>query len=259
MAKNVRSNESYYVASQWQLMGRKLRQHKLARISMIILAIHKHWFRPEFEGNLRGGKPSEGFSMFRIFAVFWAVSLFVQVFVAKFEWGPPTISTIAVSITAGFCEETVFRGLPLSLLMRRFARDRNMIAALIITSAVFGLTHGLNIFAGANAQRTVLQIIGAGFLGLLLGAVYLRSGSLWPVIVIHTAHDIIAFMDVSNVSETGVIIGKVTWQSYFDLGLGIAMGIIGIWLVRKARRDEIREIWEKKWRIRENEENAGYN
>ena len=39
MAKNVQSNESYYVASQWQLMGRKLKQHKLARISMIILAV----------------------------------------------------------------------------------------------------------------------------------------------------------------------------------------------------------------------------
>ena len=39
MAKKNQSNESYYVASQWQLMGRKLKQHKLARISMIILAV----------------------------------------------------------------------------------------------------------------------------------------------------------------------------------------------------------------------------
>ena len=39
MAKNNQSNESYYVASQWQLMGRKLKQHKLARISMVILGI----------------------------------------------------------------------------------------------------------------------------------------------------------------------------------------------------------------------------
>ncbi|MBQ6521078.1 MAG: ABC transporter permease [Anaerolineaceae bacterium] len=39
MARKDQSKESYYVASQWQLMGRKLKQHKLARISMVILGI----------------------------------------------------------------------------------------------------------------------------------------------------------------------------------------------------------------------------
>jgi len=39
MAKKTHSEDSYYVASQWQLMGRKLKQHKLARISMLILGI----------------------------------------------------------------------------------------------------------------------------------------------------------------------------------------------------------------------------
>lgn len=38
MAKK-KSKEEYYLASQWTLMGRKLRKHKLAQISLIILAI----------------------------------------------------------------------------------------------------------------------------------------------------------------------------------------------------------------------------
>ena len=33
------ANEQYYLASQWVLMGRKLKKHKLARISMVVLII----------------------------------------------------------------------------------------------------------------------------------------------------------------------------------------------------------------------------
>ena len=37
--KKVKSQEDYYLASQWTLMGRKLAKHKLAKISLIILAV----------------------------------------------------------------------------------------------------------------------------------------------------------------------------------------------------------------------------
>ena len=224
--------------------------------SLVILAVHKRYFRPEFEGNLCGGRPGTGFRMIGIFAVFWIISIAVQVFFTDFALGAPTLATAAVSVTAGFCEESAFRGLPLSFLMRKYAGKDRIVPALVITAVVFGLIHGLNIFAGADSGRTVLQIIGAGCMGLLLGAVYLRSGNLWPVIVIHTVHDIIALLDVSNVTERGVIVGQVTWQAYFDLGLGIAMGVIGLWLVRREKRGEIAEIWSKKWIIEESGENV---
>ena len=37
--KKQKTNEDYYLASQWTLMGRKLKKHKLAKISMVILLI----------------------------------------------------------------------------------------------------------------------------------------------------------------------------------------------------------------------------
>ena len=37
--KKVKSQEDFYLASQWTLMGRKLKKHKLARLSLFILAI----------------------------------------------------------------------------------------------------------------------------------------------------------------------------------------------------------------------------
>ncbi|MGN1186977.1 MAG: ABC transporter permease [Lachnospiraceae bacterium] len=39
MAKKVKSKDDYYLASQWTLMARKLKKHKLARVSMVILII----------------------------------------------------------------------------------------------------------------------------------------------------------------------------------------------------------------------------
>ena len=39
MAKKKKTKEDYYLASQWTLMARKLRRHKLARVSLFILAI----------------------------------------------------------------------------------------------------------------------------------------------------------------------------------------------------------------------------
>ena len=37
--KKTKSNEDYYLASQWTLMGRKLKKHKLAKLSMLILLL----------------------------------------------------------------------------------------------------------------------------------------------------------------------------------------------------------------------------
>ena len=37
--KRQTRDESYYMASQWTLMWRKLQKHKLARFSLVILAI----------------------------------------------------------------------------------------------------------------------------------------------------------------------------------------------------------------------------
>ena len=66
--KKVKSQEDYYLASQWTLMGRKLAKHKLARISMVILgilyfgALFGNFIAPygldEFDGLYRNTAPT---------------------------------------------------------------------------------------------------------------------------------------------------------------------------------------------------------
>ena len=67
--KKVKSKEDYYLASQWTLMGRKLKRHKLARISMLILGILYFaalfgqfiapYGREEFDGLYRNSAPTK--------------------------------------------------------------------------------------------------------------------------------------------------------------------------------------------------------
>jgi peptide/nickel transport system permease protein len=66
--KKEKSQEDYYLASQWVLMGRKLKKHKLARISMAILgvlylgALFGQFIAPygleEFDGLYRNSGPT---------------------------------------------------------------------------------------------------------------------------------------------------------------------------------------------------------
>jgi len=67
--KKEKSQEDYYLASQWVLMGRKLKRHKLARISLVILgilyfgALFGNFIAPygmeEFDGLYRNSAPTK--------------------------------------------------------------------------------------------------------------------------------------------------------------------------------------------------------
>ena len=82
-----------------------------------------------------------------------------------------------VSITAGVCEEVVYRGFLIWLV----ANWTGLIAAVVISSIVFGLGH---IYLGvAQVPRTAL-------VGLVLAIIVLASGSLLPAILIHAAIDL---------------------------------------------------------------------
>ncbi|MGH7460499.1 MAG: lysostaphin resistance A-like protein [Longimicrobiales bacterium] len=85
---------------------------------------------------------------------------------------------VFLSITAGICEELVFRGFLISALTVTWGTA----AALVISSALFGLLHAYQGAAGA---------LRAGALGLALAIPFILSGSLLPSIAAHTLIDLI--------------------------------------------------------------------
>ena len=78
-------------------------------------------------------------------------------------------------LAAAFTEELLFRGYPFRVLEARFGP----VAALVATSAAFGLAHG------ANPGIGPLAFMNLGLAGILLGVAYWRTRSLWFVGGVH--------------------------------------------------------------------------
>ena len=88
-------------------------------------------------------------------------------------------TVILVGIVGPIAEEIFFRGYVLPGLINRFG----IVGALIISSLIFGFFH---VDPGAIVPTFVL--------GLALGWVYLKTGSIWPAVFAHGLHNTFAVL-----------------------------------------------------------------
>lgn len=95
----------------------------------------------------------------------------------KEPWG-----YVAVGILAPLAEEVVFRGAILRTLLGIMSKKNHWVA-IFISAALFGLAH-------FNAA----QFINALLMGLLLGWMYYRTGSLVPGILLHWINNTMAYV-----------------------------------------------------------------
>lgn len=91
-----------------------------------------------------------------------------------------------VSVTAGICEEWLFRGYLLALL----EPTTGTAAAVGISAALFGLAH---------AYQGVGGILKTGLVGLAMGGLAWATGSIWAPILIHAAADWIQGDQISRI------------------------------------------------------------
>lgn len=87
-------------------------------------------------------------------------------------------------VCVGFLEEVLFRG----LLFR--AMEKNGVkSAIIVSSITFGLGHLMNLVNGSGMELlpNLLQVAYAAAAGFAFTAVVYRGGSMWPLIIAHSA------------------------------------------------------------------------
>lgn len=93
---------------------------------------------------------------------------------------PERLPFLALAVTAGCCEEFLYRGFA----MAAFSRAGFPIwASVVLSSVLFGAAH---LYQGRGG------LIGTGILGLLFGAFRAFTGSIFPVVAWHAAVDIVA-------------------------------------------------------------------
>jgi len=104
---------------------------------------------------------------------------------------------ILLAVSAGFCEEMIFRGFFISYLLLLLGDSAMAIlAALVLPAAVFGLSH---MYEGWHAVSKIV------IMSVAFGIVFILSGSIVVLIVLHVLVDLVG-------------------------------GVLGIWLMKKAKR-----------------------
>lgn len=122
-----------------------------------------------------------------------------------------------LAILAPWAEEVVFRGAILRKLLEIFSHQMHWVA-IVISAIIFGAVH-MNMAQGVNAF----------VLGLLLGWMFYRTGSIFPGIVLHWANNTIAYIlvrlrpDLSNASLTDICGGD---ENKVLLYVGFSMLIV---------------------------------
>ncbi len=86
---------------------------------------------------------------------------------------------LGLSLTAGVCEELLFRG----FIWWYFTIWTGPIIAVVISGVFFGFAH---VYLGLP------HVLKTGVVGVALGFLVLAFGSLWPVMIIHTAMDMVS-------------------------------------------------------------------
>jgi len=101
-----------------------------------------------------------------------------QLDAVKDSWLTAAAALLASWVMAGFLEEVIFRGFLITTLRDLLGGGAwAAVFGLIISTVLFGLSHGYQEISG---------VIATGFVGLLLGMLFLAAGSnLWLVIFAH--------------------------------------------------------------------------
>ena len=91
-----------------------------------------------------------------------------------------TIFFTLLALTAGVCEEFIFRGFVIAAL---FGAGLSSWAAVIASSLMFGVAH---LYQGKGGS------VGTGILGVLFASIRIAYGSIFPVVIWHAVLDVVA-------------------------------------------------------------------
>jgi membrane protease YdiL (CAAX protease family) len=97
----------------------------------------------------------------------------------------PFLLTGGLALLIALHEETWFRGVILTALA-----TRGPTFAVVASAMLFGIAHSFNLLTtGAPAAAVAYQVASAALVGIVFGAVRLRTAMIWPSVVGHAAVD----------------------------------------------------------------------
>jgi membrane protease YdiL (CAAX protease family) len=143
-------------------------------------------------------------------------------------------------LSTGFIEEGLFRGLVSGVLRRSWAKDRkSLYLTVLVSSLLFGLTHFVNLFQHRYTPLASLtQVLFGIFFGVFFEALYLRTGSLFPGIILHALFDFsgnLTQLMPGALPRAERIVSKTSGEALISIGITLPLFLIGLFMLRKVR------------------------
>lgn len=145
------------------------------------------------------------------------------------SWAGDLVATAVLCASVGLYEEALFRVLLLGGLLSRHGSTRNgVVASVLVSSVAFGAAH-VTMSAALDPitlAQMLLKTAQTTFIGLLLGAVYVRTRSFVGVAALHGLAD---FLLMAPLAVLGGLEGSI--GTYVSGGEGLAATVEGLALV----------------------------
>lgn len=127
-----------------------------------------------------------------------------------------------VCLGVGFFEEMAFRGCAFMLILKGRTQSRGAIfLSIVISSAVFGLVHFINVFFGASPIAVLLQIGYSALIGALCSMVLLLTRNIWLCVILHASYNFCGGL----IDNCGVGVQWIPAQMIFTAVVAIAVAV----------------------------------
>ena len=218
-------------------------------LAVLFMIAYRKWFGPEFKSVFKTSHLATGLVFVWLAFAFKFFGSYIITLADSGFYFKPTMLALAMALSAGFFEETIFRGVTVPIGMRYIRSEKRVAIIVILSALVFGLMHLGNISSGASISMGIAQAIATIFAGLLFVAVYLRTGNILIPIFMHAIYDYMCFTTDPTL-DNGIMTGEVAMSALILAVLvDVIAGIWGLYLLRPAKRAEIHAIWNDKWSV----------
>lgn len=212
-------------------------------ITAVLMLVMPLYFRGKCNFGFRGGNPKLGLwlALPMLLVPVWNL-IQIKVYHAPLVTGTAAVLAAVVhGIGPGVSEEVLCRSVAVSNLMRIWKdKPSRIVRSMLLSGAAFGLLHAVNAIATGDVLAALVQVGYTTGIGMLNGAIFLRSRNLWGVVLLHTLTDISAFLAVFDNNVTGMDIAFLVFGTLLFVSLAF-------YLIRPAKRAEIDALWADGW------------
>jgi uncharacterized protein len=165
---------------------------------------------------------------------FVLVPIILRVF--GIDWGGPALSVVllvlATGALIGFSEELLFRGIAVKMLRSGGQREWSVAA---ISSVMFGVSHGLNIFSGEPLVPVAYTVIYTVAFGAFMYLSMRVIGFIAAAMILHGLTDPTTLLSTGGLPgkvETSGLDGLLALTSAFTTFVFVPAGIIMLFFIR---------------------------